>query len=216
MTPSAHPSRPLHTPRSRWLLLAIAALLLVAGAAQAEIAAIAVQRVDAALRVQASATLHTDAQTVWNTLVGYDRLPEFIPDMASSRTLWRDGDSAVVQQCGRAGPGPFKRNFSLTLVVQETPLQSVTVQAVAGDFSRFESSYRLCSGANGSTRLDYAALIEPKAGIPPLLGVPVMERVIRRQFDAMLVEIERRGGMPLAASAARVRLRPRLVSRVLP
>lgn len=216
MTPSAHSCRALRTPRSRWLLFAIAALLLVAGAAHAEIAAMAVQRVGAALRVQASARLHADAQTVWNTLVDYDRLPEFIPDIASSRTLRRDGDSAVVQQRGRAGPGPFKRDFSLTLAVQETPLQSVTARAVAGDFSRFESSYRLHSGANGSTHLDYTAVIEPKAGIPPLLGVPLMEWAIRRQFDAMLAEIERRGAMPLAASAARVRLRPRLVSRGIP
>jgi Polyketide cyclase / dehydrase and lipid transport len=174
----------LRTPRLRWrwLLLPVVVLLLTA-AAHADIAAVQVQRVDAALRVQASALLHADAQTVWNTLVGYERLPEFIPDMASSRTLRRDGDQAVVQQRGRAGLGPFKR-----------------------DFSRFESSYQLQTTSDGSVRLEYAALIEPKAGIPPLVGVPVMEHAIRRQFDALVAEIERRAGpastLPVAAARA--------------
>jgi ribosome-associated toxin RatA of RatAB toxin-antitoxin module len=196
----------LRTPRLRWrwLLLPVVVLLLTA-AAHADIAAVQVQRVDAALRVRASALLHADAQTVWNTLVGYERLPEFIPDMASSRTLRRDGDQAVVQQRGRAGLGPFKRDFSLTLAVQETPLRSVTAQAVAGDFSRFESSYQLQSTSDGGVRLEYAALIEPKAGIPPLVGVPVMEHAIRRQFDALVAEIERRAGPPSTAPAAAAR-----------
>jgi ribosome-associated toxin RatA of RatAB toxin-antitoxin module len=129
---------------------------------------------------------------VWNTLVGYERLPEFIPDMAMSRTLRRDGDCAVVEQHGRTGLGPFKRDFSLTLAVQEVPLHSVTAHAVAGDFRRFESSYWLRNMNDGSVRIDYAALIEPKAGIPSLVGVPVMQHAIRRQFDALVTEIGRR------------------------
>jgi ribosome-associated toxin RatA of RatAB toxin-antitoxin module len=203
MPPARRPWR-IHHLRWRCLLLPVALLLLTA-AAHADSAAVQVQRVDSALRVQASALLHADVQTVWNTLVGYERLPEFIPDMASSRTLRRDGDNAVLQQRGRAGLGPFKRDFSLTLAVQEAPLRSVKAQAVAGDFSRFESSYQLQTTSDGIVRLEYAALIEPKAGIPPLVGVPVMEHAIRRQFDALVAEIERRAGSASASRAAAAR-----------
>lgn len=189
---------PSRTDRPHWQhrLLLLAAVL-ASAVARAAPAAVTVQRIDSALHVHASATLQADARTVWNTLVGYEQLADFIPDMASSRTLRRDGDTAVVQQRGRAGLGPFKQDFSLTLAVQETPLRSVTAQAMAGDFSRFESSYQLHSGDDGSTRLDYSALIEPRSGIPPLVGVPVMTWAIRRQFNALVAEIERRGARPV-------------------
>lgn len=191
--------RPAPSPsRRRRRLLPTLATLFIAASAQAAPALLSVQREDNALRVSASATLPTDARTVWNTLIGYERLPEFIPDMAASRTLQRDGDDALVEQRGRAGFGPIKRDFSLTLAVHEEPLQAVTARAVAGDFSRFESSYRLSADGDGNTRIEYAALIEPKSGIPPLMGVPVMEWAIRRQFDALLVEIERRASVPAA------------------
>jgi hypothetical protein len=106
---------PSRADRPHWQHRLLLAAVLVTAAAQAAPAAVTVQRIDSALHVQASATLQADARTVWNTLVGYEQLADFIPDMASSRTLRRNGDSAVVQQRGRAGLGPFKQDFSLTL-----------------------------------------------------------------------------------------------------
>ena len=177
--------------------------MLACATANADVTSVDVQRVGATmLHVRASATLHADTRMVWATLVGYEQLPQFIPDMASSRTLHRDGDDAVVQQQGRAGFGPFKRDFSLTLVVRETPLTSITARCVAGDFSRFESSYRLHRAHDDTTRLEYTALIEPREGIPPLVGMPALEHTIRRQFDALVAEIERRGAALVAAPAA--------------
>lgn len=71
-------------------------------------------------------------------------------------------------------------------------MHSVTAHAVAGDFARFESAYRLIAEEQGVVRLEYDASIEPKDGIPPLVGVTVMRWAIERQFNALLKEIERR------------------------
>lgn len=180
-----------------------AAGLMLAASAHAAEGKVDVERVDTVVQVQASAVLEADTETVWNTLVGYEQLPEFIPDMRSSRTLHRAGRQAVVEQNGRAGLGPFKMDFTLTLAVREEPMQAVFARAVSGDFSRFESSYRLHPQEDGRTRLEYTSLIEPKNGIPPLVGVPVMRYAIKRQFNALLTEIERlaslRNGPPSAA-----------------
>lgn len=179
-----------------------AGFMLVASAHAAD-GKVEVQRADTAVQVQASAVLEADTETVWNTLIGYEQLPDFIPDMLSSKTLERAGRQAIVQQNGRVGLGPFKRDFSLTLAVREEPMQAVFAKAVRGDFSRFESSYRLHPQEDGRTRLEYASLIEPRDGIPPLVGVPVMRYAIQRQFNALLTEIERlaslRTGIPSAA-----------------
>jgi ribosome-associated toxin RatA of RatAB toxin-antitoxin module len=183
--------------RSRWSLAfalqagLAAALLPVASAQAASNAAVTVEQQDRAVRVFASAVLKADLRTAWDTLVDYERLPEFVPDMRSSTVLRRQGSDVLVQQSGRAGFGPVQRNFSLTLRLQEQPMQQVTAHAVDGDFRRFESSYRLRAGEGGFTHLEYRALIEPKDGIPPLVGVTVMRWAIQRQFEALLGEIER-------------------------
>lgn len=196
MTPLI-PSRPFarntaQLRRTRSLVLMPLMLLLAHAQATAAAMVDVHRRTDRTVQVIARATVKSDLRIAWETLVDYERLPEFVPDMRSSRALQRTGDQVLVQQSGRAGLGPIKRDFSLTLSVQETPMHSVTAYAVAGDFSRFESTYRLIATEQGVVRLEYDASIEPRDGIPPLVGVTVMRWAIERQFNALLQEIERR------------------------
>jgi ribosome-associated toxin RatA of RatAB toxin-antitoxin module len=188
----------------RWLrrlgvLLASAAVSIAASAgptaAQAPLAGTAfdVEREGASINVRASAIVHADRATVWRTLVDYGHLPDFIPDMQTSELLERQGNDLLVRQVGRAGLGPFSQTFSVTLAVRESPMREIDAQAIGGDFERFRSSYVISAvdGAGG-TRIDFVASIESKAVVPPLIGLPVMRMVMRRQFDALLAEAERR------------------------
>jgi carbon monoxide dehydrogenase subunit G len=167
-------------------------LALSLAASDAKPATLTVSQSGREILVFATAQVAADNGTAWDVLTGYDNLPKFIPDMSVSRTLEREGPNALVLQSGRTGLGPFKQEFSLTLAVHEVWQQSVTARAVAGDFRRFESSYRLSADGIGHTRIEYSAVIEPDSGIPPLLGLPVMRSAIRAQFEALLEEIDRR------------------------
>jgi ribosome-associated toxin RatA of RatAB toxin-antitoxin module len=162
-----------------------------ATAADAALPALSVRQNGTEILVFAIAQVAADNATAWDVLTGYDRLPQFIPNMSASRAVGRDGSDVLVLQSGYASLGPFKRAFSLTLAVHEVWHQLVTAHAVAGDFRRFESSYRLTSDGTGHTEIEYSAVIEPVAGIPPLVGLPVMRSAIRDQFEAMLAEIDR-------------------------
>ena len=172
-------------------VLSVLTLWLVA-TAEAAPAKLSVTRHGNEVVVFAMAEVAADDVTTWEVLTSYDRLPDFIPDMLASRTLERMGSDALVLQTGRAGFGPFKQDFSLTLAVHEVQQQSVTAHAVAGDFRRFESSYHLRTAGAGHTRIEYSAVIEPREGIPPLVGLPAMRGAIRAQFEALLEEIDRR------------------------
>jgi len=160
-------------------------------AAYAALRALSVRQNGDEILVSAIAEVAADDALAWDVLTGYDRLPEFIPGISASRILKRDGPDLLVLQSGYANLGPFKRGFSLTLAVHEVWHQSVTAHALAGDFRRFESSYRLTSNGTGHVEIEYSAAIEPVAGIPPLVGLPVMRSSIRDQFEAMLAEIDR-------------------------
>jgi len=186
--------------RAAAFLVALMSVQLAAAAS----AALSVRQDGDEIIVNATAEVAADEATTWDVLTGYDRLPDFIPDMSASRTLERDESNALVMQSGHASLGPFKQDFSVTLAVHEVRGQSVTARAVAGDFRRFESSYLLRSNGAGRTQIEYSAVIEPKDGILPLIGLPLMRGAIRVQFEALLVEINRCAQAPAACNAHRL------------
>lgn len=148
------------------------------------------------VNVTASATVRTQPGIVWETIVDYAALPKYVPDMLTSQVIDRIRDDATVEQSGRIGFGPFSFHFAITWAVHESPPSAVNAHAIAGDFAQFTSHYLLNPTPDGGTRLEYEAAIEPKGGVPPVVGVPTMRILIGRQFDALVDEIERRGRKP--------------------
>ena len=59
-----------------------------------------------------------------------------------------------------------------------------------GDFIVMESRYDI-TPASSFTQLEYRARIRPRNGIPPVLGLHAMGQVARKQFEALVAEIER-------------------------
>jgi ribosome-associated toxin RatA of RatAB toxin-antitoxin module len=193
------------TSRRRFLLgaaVAAGALITPLGvAAQTNppgLAQVSVERHGSEIVVEAHAEVDAGVGQTWSTLADYDRLAEFIPDMASSRTVARTGGSAVVEQEAQASFGPFRQNFRLVLAVEEAPGESIHAIALDGDFRRFDARYDIAAIDAQRTRIDYRATLEPTGGVPPLFGVPVMRSMIRRQFEAMLGEIGRRASTRLS------------------
>jgi len=156
---------------------------------------LSVERSGDAIFVSAQAEAGATIAQAFATLVDYDRLADFIPDVAASRTVARTGSSALVEQRGRATFGPFHQTFSLMLAVEEIPGVAIRAAAAGGDFRRFDATYELAAIDARTTRIDYHAVVEPTAGVPPLVGVAIMRSVIRRQFEAMIGEIDRRGAI---------------------
>jgi len=155
-------------------------------------AEVSVERHGSEILVGAHAEVGATLDATWSTLADYDRLSEFIPDLSLSRTVSRSGTTAVVEQKGRASFGPFGQQFAMLLGVEEEPGNSIHSVALQGDFRRFEAQYDLVSIAPARTRIDYRATLEPAMPVPPLLGLPVVRVMIRRQFEAMVAEITRR------------------------
>jgi ribosome-associated toxin RatA of RatAB toxin-antitoxin module len=142
--------------------------------------------------VHAQAEVEATLALAFSTLVDYDRLAEFIPNIATSRTVSRNGSNALIEQRGRAGFGPFGQQFTLILAIEEEPFASIRASAVGGDFRRFDAIYQLASIDEETTRLVYRASFEPTTAVPPLFGLSIMRGLVRRQFEAMVSEIARR------------------------
>lgn len=149
--------------------------------------------------VSASIFMKVDPHVVWAVLTDYDHLAKFIPDMTSSRVMSRDGNKVRVEQNGQAGFFFYTEPINVTLEIHEEPPTRITARGIEGNVKGLETRYEL-RASEGGVKLDYAGRFVPGFSIPPLIGMPIMSRLIERRFRAMIDEIKRRDALARGAS----------------
>ena len=174
--------------------LALAILCGMTSAARAQDVSIRTTRDGDFVIVSASALMKVDQHVAWTVLSDYDHLAKFIPDMKSSRVVSRDGNRLRVEQQGDVGFFFYREPVNMVLDVHEEPPSRITARGIEGNIRGLETRYELHSSGAG-VRLDYAGRFVPNFSIPPLIGMPIVNRLIERRFRAMVDEIMRRDAL---------------------
>jgi Polyketide cyclase / dehydrase and lipid transport len=177
------------------VLLTIA---LAAFCARGEEVSVRARREGDAVLLEARAHFKADARVAWEVLTAYDHYAEFVPDLKSSRVLMRSGNTAIVEQRGRLGFLLSDFPLEVRLAVTETPFERVSSYAVSGNVKEMTGTYELVS--EGLTlSFVYSGRIVPAFGLPPLIGLAVVQHAVEQQFTALVKEIQRRDALPRQA-----------------
>jgi carbon monoxide dehydrogenase subunit G len=147
-----------------------------------------VTRHDDSFDVAASADLDCERSHAWQVLTDYERLAEFIPGMASSRVVFRSGNSLVLEQNGEASLLFFSIPMKVRLAVEEFPPDRIESRAIDGNFKELLGTY-LLESSGSRLRLRYSGRLTPDFNVPPLIGTLLMRNTVRKQFAAMVEEI---------------------------
>jgi hypothetical protein len=166
--------------------------------------------------VHASGTVAADRRTAFETLTDYERLREFVPDVRSSRVVARDGNRLVVEHVGAFDLLFFSTPVRVRLAVEHQPYERVLARSAPGAVDGEEPTVRSFSGryeltalaaAPAAVRLDYDASFQLVHGLPALIdtvfGEAIVAHGMRRHFEAMLAEIERRHAARAAPAETR-------------
>jgi len=148
--------------------------------------------------VSASVLMHVDLRVAWAVLSDYDHLSKFIPDMQSSRVVSREGNKLRVEQKGDVGFLFYREPVNVLLEVDEEPPRLIVARSISGNVRGLETRYELHPSASG-VRLDYTGRFVPSFSIPPLIGMPIVSRMIERRFRAMVDEIQHRDAIARSA-----------------
>jgi carbon monoxide dehydrogenase subunit G len=178
--------------------LALAAAWCVSCFAQAQDLSVRTGRDGEFVTISAWAVMRVDPQVAWTVLSDYDQLAKFIPDMKSSRVLSRHGNVVLVEQKGDVGFLFYKEPVIVVLEVHEEPPSRISARGLEGNVRGLETRYELSTSASG-VRLDYSGRFDPDFAIPPLIGMPIVNRLIERRFRAMVTEIQRRDALARGA-----------------
>jgi ribosome-associated toxin RatA of RatAB toxin-antitoxin module len=116
------------------------------------------------LAVQLRLTLEPD--WLWAVLTDYANLSRFIPNLASSRLLWRRGNRVGLEQVGTQQFCGLRFSARVELELEEhREAGELRFQMRSGDFRRFDGVWRIDTDPS-STRLLYALVVQGKPGMP--------------------------------------------------
>lgn len=147
------------------------------------------------VRIEASMPVRADARTLWATLTDYDNLASFIPDMVLSRVVSPPNRPKLVEQKADAGLFAFVMPDHVILNMEEYPLGLIRFRAVSGKVVSMSGEWRIV-GTGNPVRLTYSARVFPLVPPPPLVSDYFVEDEVRKRFEAVVREAERRAQAP--------------------
>ncbi|MBM5825155.1 MAG: oligoketide cyclase [Cyanobacteria bacterium M_surface_10_m2_119] len=119
-----------------------------------------------ARRLAVQLRLALEPDWLWAVLTDYAHLSRFIPNLASSRLLWRRGNRVGLEQVGTQQFCGLRFSARVELELEEDrEAGELRFELRSGDFRRFDGVWRVDSDSS-STRLLYALVVQGKPGMP--------------------------------------------------
>ena len=133
-----------------------------------------------------------DAQWLWAVLTDYDNLSRFIPNLASSRLLWRRGCTVGLEQVGSQSFCGLRFSAKVEIELEEDRAGGrLRFQMTRGDFRRFEGSWAMRSDESG-TALVYELTVQGRSGMPIALIEQRLRDDLANNLRGVQQEAERR------------------------
>jgi hypothetical protein len=146
---------------------------------------------DNIIHVQAQIFAAAPPRVAWEVLTDYEHFAAFVPNMASSRIISAPGEPQHVEQKGSMSFLLFSFPIEVVFEIDAKSSRGLHFHSVSGNLRDMTGGYRMAAISNG-TRIFYEAQFKPDFWVPPLVSVTIMRNEIKRQFDGLVLEIERR------------------------
>ena len=142
-----------------------------------------------ARRLAAQLTTTANFDSLWNVLTDYDRLNLFIPNLISSKTLFRNENNFHLKQIGSQDFLGIKFSAEVFLdLYEEKELGLIKFKLIKGDFRRFEGSWQIQSMNNSlKNSLIYDLTVKGCQWMP----IAMIEKRLKRDLSENLIAVDK-------------------------
>ena len=142
-----------------------------------------------ARRLAAQLTTTANFDSLWNVLTDYDRLNLFIPNLISSKTLFRNENNFHLKQIGSQDFLGIKFSAEVFLdLYEEKELGLIKFKLIKGDFLRFEGSWQIQSMNNSvKNSLIYDLTVKGCQWMP----IAMIEKRLKRDLSENLIAVDK-------------------------
>ena len=143
-------------------------------------------------RLAARLRMNVEPSCLWEVLTDYDSLDRFIPNLASSRLLWRRGSSIGLEQLGIQQFCGLSFSARVQLELSEEPEHGRLIfKMIKGDFRCFEGTWEIGQDSTSSLLL-YELTVQGKPGMPIRLIEQRLQQDLASNLRGVQQEVQRR------------------------
>jgi carbon monoxide dehydrogenase subunit G len=150
-----------------------------------------VEIVDGEIRADVSLFVRAPRQRVWEVINDYERAPEFMRSLQTSKIISRLGDTLRVYQKDQVRFGPFTFPVETVKDVRLTEPVRTESRLVSGSIKKYEATTELVSEPGG-TRILYRSVAIPGSILAGFVGESSVRRQTEERFKEVRSEILRR------------------------
>ncbi len=173
------------------LCLAVLPAALPLAAEKSDDIAVRVEILGDVVQVDAEVRIAASKQEVWDVLTDFERLPQFISNIVSSKVLSRSAGVVRVAQTGKTSFGPLTFEFQSERELTLAPFEQFESRMLSGNMKRYRGVTRL-EAVDGGTRIRFHSEAVPDTAMPLGLGRALIESETREHFHEVRREVLRR------------------------
>lgn len=133
-------------------------------------------------QLSASLLIPVSLERLWAVLTDYERLAEFIPNLAESTVVGDADGSPLLKQVGVQRFAGINFKAAVVLKMIANPCDRIDFVMVDGDFLRFEGSWCLTAQSAAHTELAYNLMVQA----PRYMPVSIIERRLSQDIGVNL------------------------------
>jgi carbon monoxide dehydrogenase subunit G len=157
--------------------------------------------------VDATFSAPVPLSVAWEVLTDFEHMDAFVPNLAESRIVARDGNLLTILQYGVARFGPLALRFESERQVTLDPFTTIRSTQLRGTMDKLDSTTTFAPEGTG-TRLTYHVEAIPGALFPDVIARRFLRHEIAEQFDAIVREMVRRHAAAAVPARQRGRATP--------
>jgi len=142
-----------------------------------------------ARRLAAQLTTSATFDSLWNVLTDYDRLNLYIPNLLSSRKIYKKNNNVHLKQVGAQDFLGMKFSAEVTIdLFEDKELGLLKFNLIKGDFRKFEGSWRIQNIKNTSKNsLIYDLTVQGCQWMP----IGMIEKRLKKDLSENLLAVDR-------------------------
>ena len=140
-------------------------------------------------RLAAQLTTTSSFDSLWNVLTDYDRLDLYIPNLLSSKKIYRKNNNVHLKQVGAQDFLGMKFSAEVTIdLFENKELGLLKFNLIKGDFRKFEGSWKIQSIKNTlKNSLIYELTVQGFQWMP----IGMIEKRLKKDLSENLMAVDR-------------------------
>ena len=146
-------------------------------------------------RLAAQLTTSATFDSLWNVLTDYDRLNLYIPNLLSSKKIYKNKNNVHLKQIGAQDFLGIKFSAEVTInLFEEKELGLLNFSLIKGDFRRFEGSWKIQTIKNTSKNsLIYDLTVQGCQWMP----IGMIEKRLKKDLSENLIAVDKQAKYPV-------------------